>query len=170
MKATKAVFVGLAIVGITALFWGSRPASSAESDKAEIVEFNRRLTEAYSKRDIDAVMAFYSDDKDAVFFEDTVPFQFEGKGNLRKLNADFFQSVSSFDAKIETLSVEVSGNLAASHGIIANTWTDKSGTHHQRSRYTQVLKKVNGKWLIWHEHFSVPFDPATGTAVRDAEP
>jgi ketosteroid isomerase-like protein len=78
--------------------------------------------------------------------------------------------VSAFHAKMEGLSIEVSGNLAAAHGIIINSWTDKSGTHHQRSRYTQILKKVNGKWLIWREHFSVPFDPATGMAVRNAEP
>jgi ketosteroid isomerase-like protein len=46
-------------------------------------------------------------------------------------------------------------------------WTDKSGTHTERGRYTQILKKTNGKWRIWHEHFSAPYDPATGKAVLD---
>jgi ketosteroid isomerase-like protein len=77
---------------------------------------------------------------------------------------------SRFHANIEALAVEVSGNLAATHGTIPATWTDKNGTHRQRSRHTQILKKVSGKWLIWHEHFSIPFDPATGMAVPDAKP
>jgi hypothetical protein len=36
-------------------------------------------------------MKFYIDDKDAVFFEDTIPFQFEGKRALGKFNAGFFR-------------------------------------------------------------------------------
>ncbi|HEV7785554.1 MAG TPA: nuclear transport factor 2 family protein, partial [Thermoanaerobaculia bacterium] len=31
-------------------------------------------------------------------------------------------------------------------------------------RFTDVLKKIDGKWLIVHEHLSVPVDPATGQA------
>jgi ketosteroid isomerase-like protein len=91
MKATKALVAGLAIVGIAALLRSSRLAYSAQSDKAEIVEFDRLLIDAYSSRDIDAVMKFYIDDKDAVFFEDTIPFQFEGKRALGKFNAGFFR-------------------------------------------------------------------------------
>jgi quercetin dioxygenase-like cupin family protein len=51
------------------------------------------------------------------------------------------------------------------------TWTDKSGanSHRLRYRYTQILKRADGKWLIWHEHLSVPYDPETGKAVLDAK-
>jgi len=66
--------------------------------------------------------------------------------------------------------VVVDGNLAAAHYMLPITWTDKAGAHSELGRYTQVLKKVNGKWLIWHEHFSVPYDPATGKAVLEAKP
>jgi ketosteroid isomerase-like protein len=86
-------------------------------------------------------------------------------------NEAAFQSVSQFHAAMEGgIAVVVSGDLAAAHYIIVNNWTDKNGTHHQRSRYTQVLRKIGGKWLIWHEHFSVPYDPVTGKAVIDAKP
>jgi ketosteroid isomerase-like protein len=66
--------------------------------------------------------------------------------------------------------VLTSGDLAVAHSIIRVTWTDKSGRHSQTSRYTQVDKKEGGKWLIWHEHYSVPFDPPTGKAVLTANP
>jgi ketosteroid isomerase-like protein len=37
----------------------------------------QRLLGAYSHKDVSAIMAFYSDDPDAIFFEDTIPFQFD---------------------------------------------------------------------------------------------
>jgi len=67
--------------------------------------------------------------------------------------------------------VEVNGNVAAAHYTLLMTWTDKSGgrSHRLRYRYTQILKRAGGKWLIWHEHLSVPYDPETGKAVLDAK-
>jgi ketosteroid isomerase-like protein len=91
---------------------------------------------------------------------------------MRKLNQDFFQNpnLGRYHARAEAISVVVSGDLAAAHYIVPITWTDNHGTHFQRSRCTDVLKKIDGKWLIWHEHFSVPYDPTTGKAVLDASP
>jgi ketosteroid isomerase-like protein len=71
--------------------------------------------------------------------------------------------------RVEALSVVVSGDLAPTHSTVPFNWTDKSGAHRERARYTQVLRKVGGKWLIWHEHFTVPYDPATGKAVFEAK-
>ena len=48
------------------------------------------------------------------------------------------------------MSIVVSGHLAAAHYVLPVSWRDKSGAHSERGRYTQILKKVNGKWLIWH--------------------
>jgi ketosteroid isomerase-like protein len=37
-------------------------------------------------------------------------------------------------------------------------------------RLTDVLRKVKGKWLIVHEHVSVPVDVATGKADLTSKP
>ena len=37
-------------------------------------------------------------------------------------------------------------------------------------RATVCLRKANGRWRIAHEHFSAPFDPASGKAIFDLEP
>jgi hypothetical protein len=37
-------------------------------------------------------------------------------------------------------------------------------------RDTTGLRKVNGKWLDFHDHVSVPVDLATGKAVMDLKP
>jgi ketosteroid isomerase-like protein len=37
-------------------------------------------------------------------------------------------------------------------------------------RATSGLRKINGKWLIVHDHISVPADLDTGKAVLDLKP
>jgi ketosteroid isomerase-like protein len=37
-------------------------------------------------------------------------------------------------------------------------------------RATDVYRKVNGKWLIVHEHYSAPIDLATGKADLTSKP
>jgi ketosteroid isomerase-like protein len=162
--------VALAIVAMSWMVAGSRALASGASDKAEILALNKRIADAIGKKDLNAVMACYVDDKDIVFFEDTIPFQFKGTSTVRNYIQDLFANASQIHDGIEEMSIVVSGDLAAAHYILPVSWTDKSGVHSERGRYTQVLKKVNGKWLIWHEHFSVPYDPTTGKAVLEAKP
>ena len=107
---------------------------------------------------------------DLVFFEDTTPLQFKGTSALRTDLQGFIEGTSQIHAEMEGVSVVVSGDLAAAHYVMPFSWTDESGSYSERARYTQVLKRVNGKWLIWHEHFSVPFDLTTGKAVIEARP
>jgi ketosteroid isomerase-like protein len=37
-------------------------------------------------------------------------------------------------------------------------------------RATLVCKRFDGRWLVVHDHESVPFDPATGFALTDLQP
>jgi len=169
-KLVIATSVALAIVAMSWMVAGSYARASADSDKAEIAALNQRLAEAFNKRDINAMIACYVDDKDAIFYDDSIPFQHEGSSALRKYTQDLFETSSQIHMEVEAISVVVSGDLAATHSTVPFSWTDKSGAHRERGRYTQVLKKVSGKWLIWHEHFSVPYDPTTGKAVLEARP
>jgi uncharacterized protein (TIGR02246 family) len=37
-------------------------------------------------------------------------------------------------------------------------------------RATLVCKRFDGRWLVVHDHESVPFDPATGSALTNLQP
>jgi ketosteroid isomerase-like protein len=37
-------------------------------------------------------------------------------------------------------------------------------------RVTQCLRQQNGRWLIMHEHFSMPCDMESGKALFDLQP
>ena len=167
-KVRARILVALAIIGV-AIVRISEAQTSGDSDKAEVTALNQRLSDAFNNKDITAVTALYTDDPDAIFFDETIPFRFN-KVELTKANAMFFQSVTDYKFGMESIDVLVGGDLAVVHCIVRNTWTDKGGTHSQTSRYTQVDRKERGKWLIWHDHASVPYDPATGKAVLNAKP
>ena len=167
-KLRTLIAMAFAVAGI-ALALISKVQASSASDKAELTALMQRLLAAYSHKDVSAIMAFYSDDQDAIFFEDTVPFQMN-KAQLSNLLETGYKSISVFQAHAESCDFRVSGGLAAGHCVVRNAWTDKNGEYTQTSRLTDVFRKEGGKWLIWNEHFSVPFDPSTGKAVLNAGP
>ncbi|MGA6970888.1 MAG: hypothetical protein WBY93_04605 [Candidatus Binatus sp.] len=68
----------LTVMTIALVMIGSRADASSDSDKAEIIALNQRITDAASNRDLDAFMANYLDANDAIFYGDTIPFQVEG--------------------------------------------------------------------------------------------
>jgi ketosteroid isomerase-like protein len=74
---------------------------------------NRRLMNAFNSKDASAIMAFYSDDPNAIFFEDTIPLQLD-KAALSKANEMFFKSVSDFHGRMESVDDAVSGDT---HGV-----------------------------------------------------
>ncbi len=37
-------------------------------------------------------------------------------------------------------------------------------------RATLGCRRIDGRWLITHDHESVPFDPASGQALTDLAP
>lgn len=163
MILSLAIIIDMAVVAI------SHAQAASDTDKVEVMATFQDLIAAWNHKDAGAVMAYYSDDPDAVFFEDPIPLQ-SNKAALREPTAAFFESVSDFHARADSVDVRVSGDLAVVHCIVRNGWVDKSGQHSQTSRDTEVFRKKGGKWLIWHEHYSVPFDPATGKAVLNASP
>jgi uncharacterized protein (TIGR02246 family) len=160
-KVSALVVASLAVVA-TIFVSISHAQASHDADKTEVMTAFQNVTAAYNRGDVGAIVAFYADD--GVFFEDTIPFQFD-KAALRKSLEDFYKSISAFHASADSIDMRVSGHLAVVHSIIRTGWTGKSGPYSQTSRLTEVYVKKGNKWLIWNEHFSVPFDPATGKAV-----
>ena len=88
-KLRARILVSLAIVGV-AVVAVMRARASAESDKAEVVTLNQRLIAAYNSKDVSAIMAFYSDDPNATFFEDTFPLKLN-KTASTKANEMFYK-------------------------------------------------------------------------------
>jgi ketosteroid isomerase-like protein len=161
--------IPVAIVTFVLTFMPGATSFAQSTDENAIIALDNRLVDSFNKLDVKKFNRCYVDDYKAVFFIDTTPLQIVGSGAWFKLNDDFIHSVRSMDMKIKDLVIAVGGDLAGTHSILSMDWTDKQGAHHEVGRYTQILKKIDGKWVIWHEHFSLPYDPATDKIVRDAK-
>src|SRR5213592_1308835 len=149
----------------------SLPAAAGDLVAAqEIRGWIDQWRKAVSAKDVDRVMELYTDD--VVAYDVVPPLQYVGKAAYR---ADFQQFFSQYesDLSVETrdLHVGANGDLGYATGLQMISGTLKHG---QKSgvwvRFTSLYRKVNGKWLDFHDHVSVPVEIQTGKAMLDLKP
>ena len=69
------------------------------------------------------------------------------------------------------LHVDADGSLGYCAFVYHVEGTLNEGTEVSMAvRATLVCKRFDGRWLVVHDHESVPFDPATGSALVDLQP
>ena len=167
-------FGALAIIAFAASPGFSSPsqAASGPDDKAQITALENQFAAAVRVRDVDAIMKVYEPDEGVFVFDLVPPRQYVGAAAYRKDWAGFiggFKGKVSFT--ISDLSITTADTLAYSHSIQKIAGTDAKGKPFTNVvRVTDVYKKSAGKWLIVHEHVSVPVDPDTSKADMMSKP
>jgi ketosteroid isomerase-like protein len=157
------IILGLAAAAIVTCGLGLRSSASAgsASNDAEISTLEHNLAKAQSAAE---TMKYYDPGADLVVFDIIPPAQYKGGLAWRKDLDGFFGNFPG-PSKIEflELKVESSGNLGVAYSVQRFTSTGKDGKPFVLVfRATDVLDKHAGKWLIVHEHLSVPVDMTTG--------
>ncbi len=159
----RALLLGMLLMGMLC----ARVALCADAqtnDEKAIRALNQRFHAAFKAKDVNAIMSVYVPDESLVVFDVIPPRQYVGAKAYRK---DFEDFVAAFPGPMEyeitDLSITASGTLGFSHRIDTLVLTDKEGKRvNLVARVTDVYRKSKGKWLIIHEHVSVPVDLATG--------
>jgi ketosteroid isomerase-like protein len=150
----------LLLAGITA----ARPARAQSADEKAILKLFGDFSAAIKARDVNKIMSLYSHDPHAVFFDAYAPREYVGYSAYEKGYKKFFDySPGTMSATISEVQIGVSGTLAYAYGI--DTWVitpPKGKPDKNVFRFTDVLRREGGKWVIFHEHVSFPVDPATG--------
>jgi uncharacterized protein (TIGR02246 family) len=162
--------IGLASVTAKAQTKGATPANEDEVAVKEIRGWLDRWTKAFTAKDVDAIMALYTDD--VVAYDVVPPLQYIGKAEYR---TDFLQFLSQYgdNVKVEVrdLHVGANGDLGYAAGLELISGTLKNG---QKSevwvRFTSLLRKSSGRWLDFHDHVSVPADIESGKAMLELKP
>jgi len=170
MKRFCSVFVAC-FVG--AAFYGLPVRVDAKgNDQAEIKALEDRFVTAVNAKDVDAIMKVYVGDESLFVFDVIPPRQYVGAKAYRKDWEDFlgtFQGAVKFE--LSDLKVASDGNVAYGHSIQRVSGTDKKGKKVDVTvRVTDVYRKIKGKWLIVHEHASVPVDLDTGKPDLASKP
>ena len=160
----------LVIAAATATPATGQTAAGENTGEREIRGWIDRWTKAFSAKDVDSVMELYTDD---VVSYDIVPhLQYIGKPAYR---ADYQQFFSQYDdnlrVELSDLHVGASDEIGYATGLEMISGTLKRG---QKSniwmRFTSLFRKVNGKWLDFHDHVSVPVEIESAKALLELEP
>lgn len=121
--------------------------------------------DACQAKDIDRLMSLYS--PDIVYYDVVPPLQFAGSEEVRR---NFLRWFDEYDGPIglEThqLNVAVSGDAAFAHMLHLDTGTRKNGAPEGEVwlRSTVCCRRSGGRWLITHEHISLPMGWAEASA------
>lgn len=125
---------------------------------------------AIRARDIDRLMAFYP--AEIVYFDVVPPLQIVGAAAVRRNFIRWFESWrSSIGQEIRDLHVSLSGDIATAYMLIRASGTLKDGRDvGYWVRETVVCQRLDQRWLITHEHVSLPVDMQSGKVVMGLSP
>jgi ketosteroid isomerase-like protein len=140
------------------------------NDEADIRQRLESLVAAIRDTDLQAAMAFYA--PEMVAFDVEPPLKHVGaEAKRRNWAAAFAVYQRPIGYEVRDLTITVSGDMAVTHSLNRITGTLKNGGAADLwLRSTTCFRKIDGDWLIVHDHASVPFNPQTGSAFVDLEP
>jgi ketosteroid isomerase-like protein len=139
-------------------------------DEADIRRRIDELASAVSAMDIERAMAMYA--PDIVSFDIGPPLRYVGAAAKRRHWMDAFAAYQRpLEYGIRELTLAVGDEVACGHSVNRVSGTLKNG--HRSDvwlRWTVCLRKLDGVWLIAHDHVSVPAELESGRALLDLAP
>jgi ketosteroid isomerase-like protein len=109
---------------------------------------------------------------DCVYFDVVPPLQFTGAAAIGR---NFLRWFAEYEGPIELDTshqrIAVSGDVAFVHMLHRDSGNKNKDYSGVWLRSTVCCQRVDGRWLITHEHISLPIDWAkSGTVVLDLNP
>jgi len=142
------------------------PTTTPDKDEDQIRECLKQWTRALHAKDLSSMLALYA--PDTIAFDLMPPSQVDASHYRQNFERWFSMMSGAIEYEIHDLHIAASSNVAFSHnlGHVKATRTNGEKADYW-VRATVGFEKRNGKWLVTHDHVSMPFDMATGKAVRD---
>ncbi len=128
------------------------------------------LAKAIRAKDIDGVMSLYA--SNVVSFDIVPPLRYVGADGKRRAWQEVFAAYpGSIVYEVRDLNVTMNGELAFVHSVNHVKGTLASGHISDLwLRWTACFRRIDGVWLVVHDHVSVPADLAHGQAVLNLTP
>lgn len=137
------------------------------NEEARIRERLDEWARALRAKDLDALMALYA--PDTVTFDLMPPSQVEGAERYRKNFERWFAAMPGpIDYEVHDLRITTGDDVAFCHSLSHVTGTRPNGEKADYwVRVTVGFTKSDGRWMMIHDHVSMPIDMRTGKAVPD---
>jgi uncharacterized protein (TIGR02246 family) len=109
---------------------------------------------------------------DILLFDVVNPLQSVGSDAARKRVTEWFATFQGpIGYELRDLSITTGDDVAFSHSLNRVSATTTDGEKLEMWwRATVCYRKLDGRWMVTHEHASVPFDRKSGRASLDLEP
>ena len=120
--------------------------------------------------EVDGVVALYA--RDVASFDIVPPLRYVGADRKRRAWQESFATFPGGIAYAVTdLNVTVHGELAFAHSLNHVNATSAAGRVTDLwLRWTACFRRIDGVWLVVHDHISVPADLAHGQAALNLTP
>jgi uncharacterized protein (TIGR02246 family) len=146
------------------------PESSKLTEETRIRQVIDRWAEAVRARDSAGLVSNFA--PDALLFDLINPLQYVGADALKN-RAE--QWLSSFEGPIgyqtRDLRITAGDDVAFCHSLNRVNGTTRDGKKIDMWwRATVCFRKIDGDWMVTHEHSSEPFDMKSGRASLDLKP
>lgn len=145
-------------------------AKSKETAEAELRALIDARAEAVRAKDVDGALANVA--PDVLAFDVVNPLRYRGADAARKRLEEWFSSFHGpIGYELRDLRIVAGDDVAFCHSLnqVRGTKTD-GGEIVMWWRATVCYRKIDSRWLVTHEHSSVPFDAASGRASLALEP
>jgi uncharacterized protein (TIGR02246 family) len=125
---------------------------------------------AVREKNLDALMTHYA--PELVVFNVVPPLRDKGIDANRKSWREWLDSFNgNIQYDVKDLTVVANHDVAFSHSLNHVAGENReSGRIDGWIRVTVGYRKEGGKWLVTHEHVSMPIDMKTGKAATDLKP
>lgn len=162
-----------ALLVAATILGGKLRGNGPAKDEQEIRALEDRFAAACKAKDVAAIMKGYAPGAELIVFDVIPPRQYVGfeayKKDWEGFLAFFPGPIDEF--QISDLSITTNGNLGYGHSIQHLIATAKDGSKMDLTvRVTDCYRKIGGKWLVTHEHVSVPVDLTTGKPDMMSQP
>jgi len=127
---------------------------------------------ALNSKDIDGVMSLYAPNLISFDIVPSPGLRYFGAENKRRAWQEAFATFTGpFNYEIHELNVTTNGELAFVHSLnhVKATLSSAQITEIWL-RWTACFRRIDGLWLVVHDHASVPADLEHGHAVVDLRP
>jgi uncharacterized protein (TIGR02246 family) len=145
-------------------------ARHAAAEEAAIHALLDERVRAIRARDVDRLVASHA--SDVVAFDLLVPLRYEGLDALRKRIVAWFAGFAGPIAyEIREVETAVGDEVAFCHFLSQVEGARTDGRQIEMWwRATIGFRRSGGRWLVTHEHSSIPFDMHSGKARLDLKP
>lgn len=155
----KSLFFALALA-LTAAGSSSLAARASSNDNAAITTLYKQFGVAFAHKDLNGIMSFYVPGDSLFVFDVGPPREHRGWNDYREDWKELFAGFKDNPTfKIIEFGLTTDGDVAYTHS--AQRVSANMGGKTRTTivvRVTDVLRKIDGKWLIVEEHVSVPVD------------